>query len=55
MGGRFIPAVFFCLQVHGPTTGEAYKRKFTVVFFENGREIRGTCNGFFIIKQIKKP
>ena len=21
MGGRFIPAVFFGLQVHGPTTG----------------------------------
>ena len=56
MGGRFIPAVFFCLQVHGPTTGGTYKRKFTVVFFfENWREIRGTFNGFFIIKQIKKP
>ena len=33
MGGRFIPAVFFGLQVPGPTTGRAYKRKFTVVFF----------------------
>ena len=33
MAGRFIPAVFFGLQVHGPTTGRAYKRKFTVVFF----------------------
>ena len=55
MGGRFIPAVFFCLQVHGPTTGGAYKRKVTVVLFGNGREIRGTFNGFFIIKQIKKP
>ena len=55
MGARFIPAVSFCLQVHGPTTGGAYKRKFTVVFFENWREIRGTFNGFFIIKQIKKP
>ena len=56
MGARFIPAVFFCLQVHGPTTGGAYKRKFTVVFFENWREIRGTFNGFFIIKQkIKNP
>ena len=55
MGGRFIPAVFFCLQVHGPTTGGAYKQKFAVVFFENWREIRGTFNGFFIITQIKKP
>ena len=33
MGGRLIPAVFFCLQVHGPTTGRGYKRKFTVFFF----------------------
>ena len=53
MGARFIPAVFFCLQVHGPTTGGAYKRNFTVVFFENSREIRGTFNGFFIIEHIK--
>ena len=41
MGGRFIPAVFCCLQVHGPTTGGAYNRKFTVVFFKMGEKSVG--------------
>ena len=41
MGARFIPAVFFCLQVHGPTTGGAYKRKFTVVFLKIGEKSVG--------------